>query len=115
MRSLSMLTLCALLLLTASAGAAPRTMISDYTGLDCTTNAPAPAFEKAGDVNGVDVFEDATPIHIFAGKAIGMSKPFPDTDDEFKRVWFRVARVQENGKPSKTSYWMQSFYINCGG
>jgi hypothetical protein len=97
------------------AEAAPRTMISDYTGLDCSTNAAATAYEHPNDANGVDVIADQTEVHIFGGKQFGKFVAIPNTDAEFARTWLQVARVQADGKPSKKRYWIQSGLVNCGG
>ena len=104
----------ALMAMTGAHGAT-RTMISDYTGLDCMTNTAAPVFDHPNDVNGVDVFEDRIPVHVFGGKQFGKFVAIPNTDAEFARTWLRIARVLDNGKPSNKRYWVQSGNINCGG
>ena len=93
----------------AAAQAAPRTMISDYTGLDCATNTAGFVYEqpnlKSATVTKLD--NDVT-VHILGGKQFGPFVAIPGTDEEFARTWLHI-------KFGKTSAWIQSGAINCGG
>ena len=95
--------------LATPARAAPRTMIADYTGLDCTTNVSGPVYEKP-DVNSHPVanLDSDKTVHILGGKQFGPFVAIPGTDEEFARTWLHI---KFGGKTA----WIQSGAINCGG
>lgn len=102
-------SICALTCL--GAAAAPRTMISDYTGLDCTINTDDSILYRDPDVASPKVAKlaDMTTVHILGGKQFGPFVAVPSTDEEFARTWLKVRMA--SGKIA----WAQSGSINCGG
>lgn len=112
MKRLAWLTGFALLLAPAAlkATAAPRTMISDYTGLDCTINQDAPVYaDPDGGAKTVAKLADQTSVHILGGKQFGPFVAIPGTDEEFARTWLKIRMA--GGKIA----WIRSGAINCGG
>jgi hypothetical protein len=96
--------------LSALAFAAPRTMISDFTGLDCAVNSDGAALHSEPKVESAQIksLPDGTQVHIYGGKQFGKFVAIPNSDEEFARTWFRVETKGVSG-------WVQSGSINCGG
>lgn len=92
------------------AAAAQRTLITDYTGLDCTINADDTfMYARPTLMSGIVAkLKDLTAIHIHGGKRIGKFVAFPNTDEEFAQIWFEVGTGGKRG-------WVQASHINCGG
>jgi hypothetical protein len=95
---------------TGGASAAQRTMIGEFTGLDCLTNQEAEV-RSTPDVASPVLFKlpNETPVRILGGKQFGAFVAFPNTDAEFARIWFQIRTGD-----SKIG-WSQSGGINCGG
>ncbi len=92
------------------ASATERTMIGEFTGLDCLTNQEAD-IRSAPDVASPVLLKlpIETPVKILGGKQFGPFVAFPNTDAEFARIWLHVRT-----RNSRTG-WSQSGVINCGG
>ena len=92
------------------ASAAPRTMISDYTGLDCTTNEDAAVYaDPDAGAKTVAKLADQTSVRILGGKQFGPFVAIPSTDEEFARTWLKIRT------PGGKVAWIRSGSINCGG
>jgi hypothetical protein len=96
--------------LATTAPAAQRTMISDFTGLDCAVNSDGGSLRAEPNVEAAEILSlsDGTEAHIYGGKQFGKFVAIPNSDEEFARTWFRV-------KAKGVSGWIQSGSINCGG
>jgi hypothetical protein len=92
------------------ASAGQRTMIREFTGLDCTTNQDTSIHAKPDIASpAVAKLPDMTPVKILGGKQFGRFVAFPNTDAEFARTWLRLrTRDGQTG-------WTPSGAINCGG
>ena len=97
-------------LLATPALAAERTLISDYTGLDCATNQET-AINFAPDAKAKLVVKAAeqTPVHVMGGKQFGPPVAFPQSDSEWARTWLHVRLA------GRKSGWVLAGTVNCGG
>jgi hypothetical protein len=105
-----LLALAVLPLLSLAASAATRTMIQDYTGLDCTVNTDDSTMyaEPSIDSDEVLTLASDTSVHIYGGKQFGPFVAVPSTDEEFARTWLNIKAKGKMG-------WIQSGLVNCGG
>ena len=94
----------------APAVAAERTLITDYTGLDCATNQET-AITAAPDAKAPLVVKaaDQTMVHIMGGKQFGPPVAFPQSDSEWARTWLHVRLAGHK------SGWAPAGNVNCGG
>ena len=100
----------ALIAFTSCAGATGRTLVSDYTGLDCATNQDTAIFALP-NLKSAPLFKaaDLTEVHILGGTQFGPPVAFPNTDEEWARTWLHVRT-----KARKVG-WAPAGVINCGG
>lgn len=102
--------LVATALLAACAGASARTLITDDTGQNCSTNQETPVY-AAPDLKSKPVLNAAeeTPVHVMGGKQFGPPVDFPHTDSEWARTWLHVRLA------GRKSGWTPASVVNCGG
>jgi hypothetical protein len=105
-----LLVLALLPALSIAAPAATRTMITDFTGLDCAVNSNGGDFyvEPSVDSDMIQQLDDGTEVHILGGKQFGRFIAFPSSDEAFARTWFKIKAKGQIG-------WIQSGSVNCGG
>ena len=112
MKGLKILAALAIAAAGASGGvcAPRRTMIKEFSGLDCLTSQEAEV--RAAPDTGSPVLAKLpfeTPVKILGGKQFGRFVAFPNTDAEFARTWLQIS-----ARDGRTG-WVQSGGINCGG
>jgi len=97
-------------LLAACAGAAARTLITDDTGLNCSTNQETPIY-SGPDLQSKPLLKAAeeTAVHVIGGKQFGPSVDYPQTDSEWARTWLHVRLA------GRKLGWAPASVVNCGG
>jgi hypothetical protein len=102
--------IAAALLAAASAGAAERTLIRDYTSRNCSTNQETPIY-AAPDVKAKAVLkaDEQTAVHVIGGKQFGPPVDYPHTDSEWARTWLHLRLA------GRKYGWAPASVINCGG
>ena len=102
-------TFAAAALIAASLSASGRTLISDSTGRDCSTNQPTPIYATP-DLNSKALLNAAedTPVHVVGGKQFGAPVDYPNTDSEWARTWLRVRLA------GRKFGWAPASVVNCG-
>jgi len=102
--------LAAAALVAASLSASGRTLISDSTGRDCSTNQPTP-IHATPDLKSKTVLDAAedTPVHVIGGQQFGPPVDFPNTDSEWARTWLHLRLA------GRKFGWAPASVVNCGG
>ena len=87
-----------------------RTLITDDTGLNCSTNQETPIYSSP-DVKSKPVLNAAeeTPVHVIGGKQFAPLVDYPQTDSEWARTWLHVRLA------GRKFGWTPASVVTCGG